>query len=92
MHRTCPLFVPKADIAQLVCQAYIALTDFMIRSAMLSLPPPIWTLIYIMISETISRLLDCGLRPRACRFRRSEITLVTVPFHLTGVGFCSVSS
>jgi protein-S-isoprenylcysteine O-methyltransferase Ste14 len=51
----------------------------MIRSAMLKLPPPIWTLIYIMISATISWLLDWPTPP-GLPLRPLGITLVTVAF------------
>jgi len=70
---------PKADIAQRVCQAYIALTDFTISSAMLKLPPPIWTLIYILISAAISWLLDWPTPP-GLPLPRLGITLVVIAF------------
>ena len=70
---------PKADMARLVCQDYISLTDFTNSSAMLKLPPPIWTLIYIMISATISWLLDWPTPP-GLPLPPLGITLVTVAF------------
>ena len=66
-------------MAQLVCQAYIALTDFTNSSAMLKLPPPIWTLIYIVISATISWLLDWPTPP-GLPLPPLGITLVAVAF------------
>ena len=54
-------------------------TDFIISSAMLKLPPPIWTLIYIMISATISWLLDWPTPP-GLPLPPLGITLVAVAF------------
>ena len=51
----------------------------MISSAMLKLPPPIWTLIYIIISATISWLLDWPTPP-GLPLPALGITLVAVAF------------
>ena len=47
---------------------------------MLKLPPPIWTLIYIMISATISWLLDWPTPPGLPITLRGLSTLVAVAF------------
>jgi protein-S-isoprenylcysteine O-methyltransferase Ste14 len=44
-------------------ERFTVLTDSKIGSAMLKLPPPIWTLIYIVVSATISWLLGWPTPP-----------------------------
>jgi len=60
-------------------ERYISLTDFTISSAMLKFPPPIWTLIYIIVSATISWLLGWP-KPPGLPLPPLGIGLVAVAF------------